>query len=98
MWFAYHIRVSVPAYRTVSCSENPTFSFARTSRRLRQVGASTSRSVPVISSSVRTIIGPLLPVGLRVDRGGSDEDRVDRVGQDLQAFGEFGGGGGEGRQ
>src|SRR5688572_10417941 len=57
MWYAYHIDVSVPAYSTVSCREKPTFSLASTSRRLRQVGASTSRSVPTISARERTITG-----------------------------------------
>src|SRR5918999_3712947 len=55
--------VLVPAYSTVSCSENPTRSLASTRRRLRQVRASTSRSVPTMSSSVLTIKMNSLPRG-----------------------------------
>lgn len=57
MWFAYHIDVSVPAYRIVSCSEKPTLSLARTMRLLSQVPDAdlTCRSVPSMSLNERTI-------------------------------------------
>src|SRR2546422_794239 len=76
MWLAYHMRVAVPAYSSVSCREKPTFSLASTNRRLAKVGALTSRSVPVMSLSERTIMDDLP----------SDQDRVDRRGEDPQAL------------
>src|SRR5256885_3235160 len=88
MWLAYHMRVAVPAYSSVSCREKPTFSLASTNRRLAKVGALTSRSVPVMSLSERTIMDDLP----------SDQDRVDRGGEDAQALGELVGGGGQRRQ
>src|SRR4051812_38244055 len=103
MWFAYHMWVSVPAYSTVSCREKPAFSFASTKRRLFQVGASTSRSVPLMSFSERTIM--MSPFGRspgRSKRRGrrtcSDEDGVHGEREDVETLLELVRGGGERRQ
>src|SRR5690606_31535673 len=52
----------------VSWREKPTRSFARMKRRLLHVGAWTSRSVPTMSSSFRTIIGGLCSSSYREGR------------------------------
>lgn len=54
-WLAYQNVDSVPAYSTVSWKEKPTFSLARTIRRLRQFSVLMSASVSLISSRLRTI-------------------------------------------
>src|SRR3569833_3223520 len=94
MWLAYHMRVSVPAYRTVSCIEKPTFSLASTKRRLRQVGVSMLCSVSLISLSERTITNLLPSLGL--PRSG--EHRGHGLRDDVESFGQLFGGGGQGRQ
>src|SRR5690625_1269497 len=61
----------------VSWNENPTPSSARTIRLERQALSATSRSVPVTSSAVRTIIG--------VQLLSSGQGRRDGVGDDVHA-------------
>src|SRR5918992_1172501 len=97
MWFAYHMAVLVPAKSTVSCSEKPTLSLASTRRRLRQVGASTSRSVPPGPRSrpvggderIRRAGAPAMGKGLRRLRGLQFAGRGDRLFEDLQSFGQL---------
>src|SRR5918997_6845119 len=97
MWFAYHIDVSVPAYRIVSCREKPTFSLARTMRLLSHVPDAdfTCRSVPSISLNERTItvLRCLLNGVVPVARSGG---LADGAGQCRQALVQFLGRDGQG--